>query len=99
MIHRLSSIRLIFSHVWPCLSAFSTWDVYVLCNWLFGVFLTSGYIRVLVGCACRIPAVGFPALVGGHHVPVHPASNSDERRQGKESSRKSGSKRSRRDKK
>ncbi|GMN34666.1 hypothetical protein TIFTF001_004815 [Ficus carica] len=54
----------------------------------------------------KIPAVGFPALVGGPHVPVHAAgkpstnfgSGSSGRTQGKESSRKSGSKRSRRDK-
>lgn len=27
------------------------------------------------GYFCRIPAVGFPALVPGHHVPFHSAHN------------------------
>lgn len=51
---------------------------------------------------CRIPAVGFPALVGGHHVPVHSARNAPSKfgatsigKRGKDSSRKSGSKRGR----
>lgn len=51
---------------------------------------------------CRIPAVGFPALVPGHHVPVHPASepspksgDGSSRRRGKEGPTKRGSKRAR----
>nr|KJB74573.1 hypothetical protein B456_012G007100 [Gossypium raimondii] len=41
----------------------------------------------------RIPAVGFPALVPGHHVPVHPAkvAQVSSGKRGKKRSRKSGS--------
>ncbi|KAF9686561.1 hypothetical protein SADUNF_Sadunf02G0002000 [Salix dunnii] len=49
--------------------------------------------------SCRIPAVGFPALVPEHRVPVHPACNalggSSSGNHGKESSRNRGLKRSR----
>lgn len=62
--------------------------------------LTFSYSLSLL--SCRIPAVGFPALAPGHHVPIPPACNapvnnggSSTRNNGKERTRKRGSKRSR----
>lgn len=76
---------------WSCMS-----NTLLLIKW-------SDLFWFLIICfPCRIPAVGFPAMVGGHHVSVRSASNaltkprtrSNGRRE-KEGFRKCGSKRSR----
>lgn len=79
--------RVVVYHCWP----FTKWlDIFLM------------LIEYMCWFVCRIPAVGFPALVRGHHVPVYSAQNGavksgvgSSETCGRKGSRKCGTKRGR----